>query len=314
MKSLTRQDADNQYLIGFGCVLLATIGLSFKAIFIKQVYLLDPEIDAISMLAIRLVLALPFFALLLYYSHRKQLSQARLPLRYLPHCLILGALGYYLSALLDFSALAHIPVNLSRILLFLYPTFVVIICLLLQPGSIQRHVIYALLLTYAGLVLVCIELLPSATPAVLMGCALALGAAVAFALYTYNSATMIARLGAMRFTCYAVFASAAVTLAHALSLHGTSLFMRQTEVYLHILPMAVFSTALPLLLMAEGIKRMGAANSSIISTCGPVITAISAYLIFGEQLTTVQAIGGLMIMAGVFLVARNKAKQTRVQQ
>ncbi len=309
MNRIAQQFFASSYAIGFGCVLLATIGLSFKAIFIKQIYLLDPQIDAISMLAIRLLLALPFFALLLLYIHYKQPGQASLPLAYLPHCLGLGMLGYYLSALLDFSSLAYIPVNLSRILLFLYPSFVVLICLFFRPAEISRKVIYALIFSYLGLILVCAELYPQVTQDLVLGSMLSLGAALAFALYTYHSASMIQTLGAMRFTCYAVFASAAVTLIHALSLHGPALFIRSVEVYLLILPMALFATVLPLLLMAEGIQRIGAAHSAVISTAGPVVTAISAYLVLGEIISPMQIAGGLMIIGGIFIIGRRKLQR-----
>ena len=70
--------------------------------------------------------------------------------------------------------------------------------------------------------------------------------------------------------------------------------------------MAIISTVLPLILMAEGIKRIGASPSSIIATSRPLITVTMAYLILDETFGPLQAIGGIMIVLGVFFVAKKK--------
>ena len=295
----------NQALLGIFCILIATIGLSFKAIFIKLVYQADPTIDAISILAIRFVLAMPFFLLLLIYASKKQPAQ-HFSARHIPTFLLLGMLGFYLSAILDFSALAYIPASLERLILFLYPTFVVLISMFVRPSEVTRSIIIALIVSYCGVVVVFIELMPQITPELIKGSLLVLGAAIVFAIYTVGSVGPIKEFGSIRFTTYALFAASISTLGHAYYMHGNQLFTRSLEVYGWILPMAIVSTVLPLILMAEGIKRIGASSSSIIATSGPLITITMAYLILGETFGPLQAIGGIMIVLGVFFVAKKK--------
>jgi drug/metabolite transporter (DMT)-like permease len=286
-------------------VLLATIGLSFKAIFIKLVYQADPSIDAVSILAIRFVLSMPFFLLLLLYATRKP-SAVPFTFRHVPIFLFLGMLGYYLSAMLDFSALAYIPASLERLILFLYPTFVVIISIFVRPTEVTRAIIVSLAISYMGVALVFVELLPQITPELIKGVLLVLSAALIYAIYIVVSVTPIKQFGSIRFTTYAMFAASISTLGHAYYVHGDRLFDHSLEVYGLMLPMAIVSTVLPLILMAEGIKRIGASSSSVISTSGPLMTVAMAYLILDETFGLLQAIGGMMIVMGVFFVMKKK--------
>lgn len=292
-------------LIGVLCVLLATIGLSLKAIFIKLVYLADPGIDAISILAIRFFLALPFFVFLLWYV-RNSRPNVSFNVSHIWTFLLLGVMGFYVSAILDFSALAYIPAGLERLILFLYPTFVVLISFFIRPSELNRTIVLALLVSYAGVLVVFIDQAPQLNPEMIKGAFLVLGAAITFAIYTVASVKPIQDHGSIRFTAYAMFAASGATLVHAFGVHGVTVLDRGVDVYVYILPMAIFSTVLPLILMAEGIKRIGASSTSIIATSGPVLTITMAFFVLGETVGVLQAIGGSMIIAGVFFVAHKK--------
>lgn len=295
----------NYKLYGLLCVLLATFGLSLKAIFIKLVYQADPTIDAISVLNLRFALALPFFLLLLKYSGGKQ-TMVKISLPEISVIFLMGSIGFYISAILDFSALVYIPAGLERLILFMYPTFVVMISLFLRPKEITRTTILALIISYAGILLVFVEQAPHANPAMIHGALLVFGAAIVFAIYTIASVGQIHRHGSVTFTTYAMVAATFITLLHAVYVHGFTVFAQSLQVYALTLPMAIFSTVLPLILMAEGIKHIGASSASIISTSGPVITISLAVLLLGEKFSMVQIIGSMMIITGVFLVARRR--------
>lgn len=311
MMAVIRSIEKNNALMGVLCVLAATVGLSLKAIFIKLVYLADPTMDAISILAIRFLLAVPFFFLLLWYASRDG-SKAVLNRRHIIQFLMLGMVGFYLSALLDFSALKYIDAGLERLILFLYPTFVVIITAFVRPTEVNRMTFLALVVSYLGVLIVFIDQAPALDSVKYTGALLVLGAAIVFAFYTVGSVGPIHEHGSIRFTAYAMFAASFATLSHALASHGVAVLEKSIGVYVLILPMAIFSTVLPLILMAEGVKRIGASNTSIIATSGPVITVTMAFFILGETMGIVQAIGGIMIVSGVFLVARSP-KLSRVK-
>ena len=297
-----RIEANNAFF-GLICVLLATLGLSFKAILIKLVYAIDPGIDAISVLTLRFLFAVPFFILMLYFLRQEQKSTT-FRIEHIIVVAALGAVGFYLSAILDFSALAYIPAGLERLILFLYPTFVVIISLFVRPKEISVNKIVALLVSYVGIVVVFVGQAPNLNRNMIVGASMVFCAAMVFAIYTVMSVKQIQQYGSIRFTGYAMIAATVASVIHAFSIHGVSLFVQSEKVYVLIFLMAIVSTVLPLLLMAEGVKRIGASSTSIISTSGPPVTLAIAVPILGESFGMLQAIGSVLILVGVFFVSR----------
>lgn len=305
MIATIRKLESNDAIFGVTCIALATIGLSFKAILIKLVYEVDPQIDPVTILLLRFVIALPFFVVLLYYSAQKQQINT-LTIRDLTAFFLLGAVGFYVSAILDFTALAYIPAGLERLILFMYPTFVVIISLIVRPKEISKTTIVAMLVSYSGIIVVFIEQAPKLTPDMILGACLVFAAAITFAIYTVISVKQIKQHGSIQFTAYATIAATIATAIHAIPIHGIAVFNQTAEVYALIFPMAIFCTVLPLIFMAEGINRIGAASASIINTSGPVFTLAMAFVILGESFGMLQALGGAMIIGGIFLVAKQK--------
>jgi len=304
---IRRVEADN-IIFGIVCVLIATLGLSFKAILIKLVYQSDPNIDAISILALRFIIAMPFFLLLLRFALPKDnVNVSNGSGVY--YIVILGAVGFYLSALLDFSSLAYISAGLERLILFLYPTFVVIISFFVRRQEITKNVILALFVSYLGIAIVFMEHAPYFDANMLKGVLLVFAAALVFAFYTVASVQKIQQYGSIRFTAYAMTAATAVTLVHAFFAHGVTFFVQSVEIYVLIFVMAIVSTVVPLILMAEGVKRIGAPRSSILSTAGPVVTLMLAYFILDEVFGALQGLGALLIIVGIFFVTQRK-KQT----
>ena len=114
-----------QLLIGSSFVLMAALGFSAKAVLIKLAYQYCNQLDAITLMALRMLIALPFFLLVALW--RKTPNQDKtLTLKDWLRIMILGGLGYYLASYLDFTGLQYISAGLERLILFLYPTFVIL--------------------------------------------------------------------------------------------------------------------------------------------------------------------------------------------
>ena len=80
--------------------------------------------------------------------------------------------------------------------------------------------------------------------------------------------------------------------------------------WLTIVGLVVFSTVLPLFLVAEGVRRIGAARASLISTVGPPATAFMAYFVTGEVLGLTQWLGVLLVLVGVFFIESSAVRST----
>ncbi len=291
-------------LTPFPAPLLAVIGVlgfSFKAILIKLAYAWYP-VDAVTLLALRMLYAAPFFvAMAVWAGRRASKPLARADLRALAW---LGFIGYYLASLLDFVGLEYITAALERLVLFLYPTMVVLLSAFIARTPITRRAVMALAVSYAGILLVFAhDITASGEPrAIATGGALVFASAILYALYLVQAGDVIKRLGSMRFIAWAMLASSVFVLAQFALMRPLAAFAVPLSIHALVLTMAIFSTVLPTWLIAESIKRMGANASSLVGSLGPIFTIGLGALILGEPLHWIQLAGAALVLTGVTLV------------
>ncbi len=289
--SLSRRDA----LIGFGLAVLAAVGFSAKAILVKLAYY-EP-IDALTLLALRMLFSAPFFLVVaIYHAGRKNPPLSR---RDYLALLVLGLLGYYLSSLFDFIGLQYVSAGLERLILFLYPTFVVALSALLLGKAFGKKEVVAMLLSYAGIAVVFKDELSFESEHVLLGVGFVFASTLTYAAYLIGAGETIARIGASRFTAYAMLVACAATLAQFLLTHPLQALSASVRIYGLSLTMAAFSTVLPVFMLSAAIRRIGSGRTSLIGMLGPVSTLFMADHILGEQLTALQMTGAALVMAGV---------------
>ncbi len=302
--------APRHLLHGALLVLAGTVLFSSKAIFVKLAYLIGPQLDAITIMAYRMGFALPLFFLVALVSGRR--PGGRLPRgRLLWAVAGVGLLGYYVAMLADLSGLKYISAGLERLILFIYPTLVVVMVALRGRTPIGRRVMLALAATYGGVALAVGDALKMEGDQVVLGSLLVLASAVAFALFNIGAGELIGKTGSMPFTSVAMGASAVAALVHYLIQHGPAaprVPAGQVVPFLAIcLAMAVLATVLPSYLIAAGIGRIGAGPSAILQTVGPLATIAMAAVVLGETVTPLQLAGAGLIVLGVWAVGREKA-------
>ena len=283
---------------------LGVLGFSFKAILIKLAYRAAP-VDPVALLTLRMIYSAPFFVAMAWWAGRA--SSARPIERSDALRLIgLGFIGYYLSSLLDFMGLQYISASLERLVLFLYPTIVVLLSALFLRQPVTRRAAAALALSYAGIALaVWHDIRVSGDAAsIALGGALVFGSAVGYATYLVGAGGVIARLGSSRFIAWAMLASTAfVTLQFALTRPLAALDV-PWSVHALTLAMAIFSTVLPTWMIAESVRRIGASASSLVGSLGPMFTIGLGALLLGEAVNLLQLVGVALVLAGVMLVSR----------
>ncbi len=292
-------DSARHTLIGAGLVLTASVGFSTRGILTKLAY--PYGVDAVTLLTLRMLFALPLFVLMAIVARHGAEPLKRIDWALV---LLLGFIGYYLSSLLSFQALVYIHAGLERLLLYLTPTIVVVLSALLWKQRIRRHHLVALALTYGGIVLVLGDSLTiTAEPqAVAIGSALVLASALTYAVYLIGSGAVIPRIGSARFTAYASGTACAYVIVQFLLIRDLAALDLPVPVY----TMAIVCTVLPTWMMAEGIRRIGTNQSSLLSSIGPVSTIALAGLILDEPITTVQVLGATLVLSGVALVTSKR--------
>lgn len=287
-------------MLGVAFALLAAIGFSAKAIFVKLVYL--DRVDAVTLLALRMALSVPFFIGVAVWARLRH--AAPLGARDWGLVLALGLLGYYLSSLFDFLGLQYITAGLERLILFLYPTMTVILAALVYKVSIGRKVAAAIVLSYAGIALVFLQDGGEREGgSIVLGSFLVFLSTLTYSSYLVGAAHAIARIGATRFTAYAMIVASVAALLQFAVMRPVSALDLPLRVYEFSAGMAILSTVLPVFLLAYAIGRIGSGSASLIGSVGPVSTIYMAYVFLGERLTPMQIAGSLLVLAGVVMVS-----------
>ena len=287
---------------GTACILLAAMAFSAKAVIVKLAYAYT--VDAATLLALRMLFSAPFFLLMALWSSRGA-AAGSLTRKDWISVASLGFIGYYLASYLDFLGLQYITAGLERLILFLYPTVVVLLSVWLLKKPVRRHHIAALILSYGGIALVFAENLEFGGHAseVALGGALVFASGVVYSFYLIGTGEVIGKLGAARFTSYAMLVACAVAMVQFLAAHDLSALALPREVYWLSLLMAVVCTVIPAWLMSEGIRRTSANHAALVGSVGPVITIYLGYRVLNEPVSAIQLVGVALVLAGVTLVS-----------
>ncbi|ATX82991.1 EamA domain-containing membrane protein RarD [Mariprofundus ferrinatatus] len=303
IRSISNIKALNSHIM-YGLLLAigAALGFSVKAIFIKLAY--NYEADAITLLMFRMAFALPFFVVIAIAEERK--ASVPLGARNTLVICMLGMIGYYFSSLLDFIGLQYVSAGLERLILFIYPTFVVIISSIFFNKKIGKEATIALFLCYIGIAFAVFHDLHFTGEHVLFGCLLILGATLTYSLFLVGSGEIIPKVGAKRFTAYAMIVSCVAVIIQFALMRDASYLDQPLTVYGYGFMLAVVSTVIPAFLLAEAIHRIGASSTSIIGALGPVATIIMAALILNEPVSVMQIIGALFVVGGVITLGMKR--------
>ena len=284
-------------LFGILCVIAGTFCFASKGILIKLAY--QHDIAATPLLMLRMLFALPFYALTALWLQTQQL----VPLKKGDGWKIigLGLLSYYLSSLLDFMGLQYISAGLERLILYIYPTLVLLMLAVWKKQPISGKTKLALAIAYSGMLLVFVQdlRLTSDGSLTLLGAGLVLMSTIAFALFVVLAGDMIVKVGPSRFTAYAMLAACAGVICHGISVADLSDLQQPNEVYVLALLLAFFCTVIPSFLMNKCISLIGSGKSAVLGSVGPVITLFLGALVLHEQITLVQLLGAGLVIGGV---------------
>lgn len=297
--------------LGYAFTALGAALFSSKAIFIKLAYL--EKSDAALMLALRMMMSLPFFlAVGLYalYLHRRA-GRPYPGWGTVAFAAVNGFIGYYVAAYLDFAGLTFITAQLERLVLFTYPVFVMFLGWLFFKGRITLPGLIGAAITYAGLALIFSNGVALDGWNAAIGSLLVLGAALAFALYQLLAKDLIRTLGSTLFTAIAMSAAGVASLVHyTITSHGVGPAVSWNYMGL-VAGCAFFATVLPSFLINAGLGRTSPQAASMISTISPLFTIILAVIFLGEDFTFIDAIGTALIILGVGFYAWSDARAAR---
>jgi drug/metabolite transporter (DMT)-like permease len=282
---------------GIGIAIAGAALFSIKPILIKLAY--AEGVDATTLMALRMGFCLPIFLLIGWHALRDSALSLRETLPLWPPIAAVGVLGYYAASYLDLWGLTMITAQFERMILFTFPTFVLLLGWALHGDRPSRRQWFALALSFLGIALVYGHDLGNLGDEVRFGTLLVLASSLCFAGYLLMSKNLIGKLGSRLFTCLAMSAASFAILIHYLLMGELRLASISSTVLGLALLIAIFATVLPSLLISEAIKRIGPGQTSIISSVGPVITSLLAVLVLDEVFGWAHAAGLALVIGGV---------------
>lgn len=296
--------------IGSLFALCAAFLFSTKAIFIKQTYALSPLVDATVLMALRMGSALPFFLIICWLNRHHNQGIHKKDWLFL---VFAGLLGYYFASWLDFKGLMYISASLERIILFLYPTLTVLASSLIYRQKITAKSCFAIFLSYGGTVLVMLQEYNNAPiqGGFWIGVSLVFASAVAFAAYLLMTPALIQKFGSWNFTGLASALACVGTLLHFFITTPQPIELLNQlpqKVWWYGLGLGFFVTVLPTTLLMQSIQRLGASQSAMIASIGPILTILLAVVFLGEHLNGWQWLGCLLNIIGVLMISLSKNK------
>jgi len=290
-------------------LLLAATGVIFystKAVFVKMAYAYD--IDPVTLMLYRLLLSMPFYLVVWVIHNTKNKDEPKASFKDILLIIFLGIIGYYVSSLLDFIGLQYIDASLERLILFIYPTIVLILSRIFLKKKVTKQQLLAIGLTYIGVFVIFSQNILTGTQSdnVLLGAGLIFLCALTYATYLVGSNSLLPKLGTINFTTYVMFVSFLAVLIHYYFEFGFTYIIYPTEVYIISVFMAVISTVLPSYMIGEAIKRAGANTVGIMGSLGPISTISLSMIFLGETLTLIQYIGAFIILGGIFIITNKE--------
>lgn len=293
--------AQKYYLSGVLLVFSGTLFFSAKSIFIKKIY--QWGVDPQSLMVLRMAMAIPFYALVFALNTRRE---SALSLKDFLAVAGIGVIGYYVASYLDLTGLVYITASFERMILYLFPCFVLVLSVVFLKHKLTLAEVIAFGLSYLGITLIYIQDLHTGGQNVTLGMLLVVGSALAFSVFVVLSGKYIAKVGAVRFTSVSMLGASIAVLLHFLLDNPGGITQYDGHVYGLVFVLALFCTVLPSYLVNMGVKRIGAPRAAIIGTVSPVFTIAMAYVFLHEVSTLVHVAGFMLVIMGIAVITLAK--------
>ena len=283
--------------IGPALILLAGCFWGSMGIFVRR--LTDYGFSSIQIVAIRVTLAALIFCMLLLI---KDPSGFRISVKDIPLFLGLGFGSILFFTVCYFTAITMMPLSTAAILLYTSPIWIMLMSVLFFREKLTGRKLLALVLAFAGCVLVSgISGEGMTLPGLLVG----LGSGIGYGLYSILGTVALRRYSPYTVTTY-TFAFAAL---------GAWLICRPAEMLAKFaaapdLPGLVFfcfltalvTAVIPFLAYTLGLQTVEASRAGILATVEPLVATLIGVAVFSEPLTLLSGLGILLILAAVVLL------------
>ena len=290
---------------GFAIALGAAFLFSIKPILIKWLY--ANGISSLPLLAVRMMLALPVYLIIAYFLWLRMTVKPRLLTMF--KASLVGLFGFYFASLFDLWGLEYVSAQLERLVLYAYPTFVVLLCIMFLGKRLRPRILAALVVSYLGIGFIYgydlnVAEMQGQSADTTFGTMLILASALSFAIYVVISKGFIEQLGAIFFTCISMMSASTATLLHYLLREGVNFPEMNPSLWFGSVGLVIFATIIPTFMTSEAIRLIGPEKVGISGTIGPLATTLLAVVFLKEPFGWMTALGMAFVILGVSLLKK----------
>ncbi|MBN2146022.1 MAG: EamA family transporter [Anaerolineales bacterium] len=282
-----------------GILFIITSAASFGTLAIFGRYAYQAGLDTPTLLFLRFTSAALLMALVMLLR-RQPLPRGRALLL----LIAMGGIGYVAQSFCYLTAIKFASAGLVALLLYLYPTFVALLSVLILKARLTRPKVIALVFATIGTAL-------TANPqgGEWTGILLALSAAAIYAVYIIVGARVMQQVSPLQ-SSTVIFASAGAVFAPLSLLNGLH-WPQSLSGWWPVAAVSIVATIIPVFTFLAGLQRIGPTDASMLSTFEPIVTVLLAALLFSERLSLLALLGGGFILAAVLILVRGELKINR---
>ncbi len=301
MQSPTQSQLNTGFLFAIASAALFAI----RPIFVKLVY--AEGVSPLTLIALRMLFSMPIYAVILIFLLRKRENRALITPKITLQIAVIGLFGYYMASFLDLIGLQYVSAQLGRMILYIYPTFTVLLGIMLFARKINAYTILSLFITYTGVAIIFGHELSTLGSDVIKGGLFIIGSAITFAIYLVLGKPLIDKTSSQLFTCIALIAaSLGIFMHYAIHYYSTELIasnVNHTALIL-IAIIALFCTVFPTFFTTAAMAKIGANKTGIIAMIGPAFTSVFAVIILAEAFTIYHLLGISLSVVGLFILRK----------
>ena len=211
--------------------------------------------------------------------------------------LTVGGVLYTAQAITYFLALRTLPASLCVLIVYIYPSLVVIAGWLFLRRHVSPWHVAALIASFVGVVL----LVGGAQLQLGIGLVFALAAPLFYTTFILISERVMSSVPPVSASAV-MMAGTAVVLSLIALVQGQLVLPVTREAWAISVGIAIVPTMVAISLFLAGLPRVGAARASLISTLELVVTVTLAILLLGDRFTPLEAVGGVLVLGAVIVV------------
>lgn len=241
--------------------------------------------------------------ILTIYAFFKDSSLLKIKLRDFKYFAGTGILSIVFFNWCYFTAMKMITISLAVVLLYTAPFFVITISKFVFKEKITKGKVIALFMTAGGCLFIS-GIFPDMNISIsALGFMAGIGSGIGYALYSIFAKLAAEKYSSITISTYTfIFAALFLTPISGI-IHNMDMLMN-AEVLLYASGLGFIPTALAYVLYTKGLSGVEAGKASILANLEPIVALLTGLIIFGDILTTFQAIGAICILGSVVIVQK----------